>query len=85
MNGERVRQSAKADLLQHGRHAGEELLNAGILAMQPIKEIHFLHAQKQGVIAAVERNLIVVCILANPVFHLQKALMIGLLPQKKIV
>lgn len=49
--------------------------NAGAAAVQTVEEIRFLQALDTcGVIAAVQRNIVVGAVLAQPVFHLEETL-----------
>ena len=62
---------------------GEKLCNAGILAVQPVKEIHLLNAGNAArVITAVQREAMHGAELPNPWLHRKKALVqLGLVEQ----
>ena len=83
---QRIGQGAVLQVAQGLGDAGEEPGNAGAAAVQTVKEVCLLQAfNARGVVAAVNRHVVVGAVLPQPVFHLEEALVVLRLGQQVAV
>ena len=86
MHVQRIGQCAVLQVAQGLGDAGEEPGNAGAAAVQTVKEVCLLQAfNARGVVAAVNRHVVVGTVLPQPVFHLEEALVVLRLGQQVAV